>query len=353
MDNISRTRVLTAIDGARPDRVPTFDSFWTEFREAAVRELGLPGDVDLDDHFDIDICIAVADETPFPSAARTLRVDGDTRVQVDGWGRTVETRTGAFFYRELGVPINSRADVEGAVFEAPALDDRYAGFLRTVARNRDRRCVFVKTGGPFLRSAFMRGKAAFLEDIAGDPPFAKALADKVADHIIGIGLESLRRGDLWDNGLWIYDDMAYNDGPLFSPGSFETVFLPAYRRLVAAFKEAGCRRVIVHSDGDIRSLLDMLLDAGVDGINPVEPRAGMHLPTLKKQYGERLAWIGGMCNSQVLPLGPAAAIRRQTREILEAGADGGVAIGAHSIGPDIPVAHYVAYHEMVRAQAAR
>jgi hypothetical protein len=238
----------------------------------AAAELGLPGQVDLADHFGIDIAIAVADETPFPSACRVLRDDGDTRVAVVGSGRTVQTRAGAWFYRELEVAIGSRADLERLRFESPALDSRYGGFLRQVASQRDRRCVFVKTGGPFLRTAFLRGKAAFLEDIAADPGFARAQADRVADHIAQVGLESLARGDLWENGLWIYDDMAYNDGPLFSPASFERIFLPAYRRIVAAFKGAGCRRVVLHSDGDIRPLLDMLVDAGIDGINPVEPR---------------------------------------------------------------------------------
>ena len=349
MENPSRERVLRAIDGQRPDRVPTFDSFWTEFRAQVLTELGLDSEVDLDDHFGIDIAIAVADETPFPTASRVLREDGDTKVSVDGWGRTVETRTDAFFYRELSTSVEEPADLDRLRFEPATLDTRYTSFLRQVETQRDKRCVFCKTGGPFLRTAFLRGKAAFLQDIAADPDFARAQADRVADHITEVGLESLRRGDLYDTGLWIYDDMAYNDNPLFSPASFERVFLPAYRRMVAAFKGAGCQRVILHSDGDIRPLLDMVLDAGIDGINPVEPRAGMHLPTLKKQYGSRLAWIGGMCNSLVLPLGPPAAIRAQAEEILEAGADGGVAIGAHSIGPDIPVAHYLAYHDTVNA----
>ncbi|MBT7098286.1 hypothetical protein HN937_12970 [Candidatus Poribacteria bacterium] len=193
----------------------------------------------------------------------------------------------------------------------------------------------------------MRGKVDFLMDIAGDALFAKALADRVADHIIEIGVESLRRGELCDTGLWIYDDMAHNLQPFPSPASFESVFLPGYRRMVAAFKDAGAAQVILHSDGNIAPLLDMLIDAGIDGINPVEPKAGMHLPTLKERYGNRLSFIGGMCNSQTLPFGSEADIRAQTREIVDIASDGGAIIGAHSIGPDIPVRNYVAYHDTV------
>ncbi len=340
-------RVLATLEHRAPDRTPKFDSFWAEFASLAREELELPQDADLDDHFGIDITIAVADETPFPTRAEVISRDGDETVRRDGWGRIIRERAGAYFSEVLEVPIRRAGDVDRLAFDSPALDSRYDGFLRAVRANRGKRAVFCKTGGPFLRTSFMRGKVEFLMDIAGDPAFARAMADRVADHIIDIGVESLRRGDLHDTGLWIYDDMAHNLQPFPSPKSFEQVFLPAYRRMVRAFKDAGAARVILHSDGNIAPLLDMLVDAGIDGINPVEPKAGMDLPTLKERYGRKLSFIGGMCNSLTLPFGSPDAIRAQAREILDVASDGGVIIGAHSIGPDIPVASYVAYHDTV------
>ena len=233
------------------------------------------------------------------------------------------------------------------LFDSPYLDSRYEGFMKTVNALREKRCVFCKTGGPYIRTSFLRGKEAFLMDIAGDPEFAKAMADRVADHIIEIGKESLKRGQLYDTGLWIYDDMAYNHGTMMSPASFEKIFLPAYKRMVRAFKYAGAAKVILHSDGNIAPVLDMLIEAGIDGINPVEPRAGLNIAVLKRKYGTKLSFIGGMCNSRVLPGGTRSEIENQAVEIIEAARDGGVIIGAHSIGPDIPVRNYVFYHETV------
>jgi hypothetical protein len=123
-----------------------------------------------------------------------------------------------------------------------------------------------------MRTTYAHGESQFLMDIAGDPPLARALADKMADHLAAVGVEEMRRWLLHDTGIFIYDDMAYNGGPMFSPRSFEQVFLPAYRRMIRAYKEAGARYVFLHSDGDIRSLLDMLADAGIDGLNPLERR---------------------------------------------------------------------------------
>lgn len=345
-----KERVLAALDHRPPDRIPTFDSFWDEFRQNCVRELGLPAEVDLAAHFGTDVRIAVADETPFPTRRTVLADDGTTRTERDGWGRTIQTVRGAFFYRELEAAVAGPVDLDRLVFDAADLDQRYAGYEQEVRAWRDRWCVFCKTGGPYLRTTFLRGETAFLTDIAADPDFARALADRVADHITAVGLESLRRGDLWDTGLWIYDDMGNNRQPMMSPASFERVFLPAYRRMISAFKRAGAARVILHSDGNVGPLLEMLLDAGIDGINPVEPRAGLWLPALKARYGRRLALIGGMCNSHVLPEGPVERIREQAREIIEAGRDGGVVIGAHSIGPDIPVSHYLGYQDTVRTE---
>jgi len=345
-----KERVLAALSHLTPDRIPKFDSFWSEFASACRKELRLPPNTNLDDHFGIDITIAVADETPFPTKARTLWRSGGDTISRDSWGRTVRTRDGAYFYEVLEVPITTRAGLDRVAFDPPTMPERYGGFERVVAARRAKSAVFCKTGGPYLRTTFIRGETDFLMDCASDPEFAKALADRVADHIIEIGVESIRRGNLADTGLWIYDDMAFNDQPFVSPKSFERIFLPAYCRMVEAFRRAGARHVILHSDGNIGPLLDMLLDAGIDGINPVEPKASMSVVELKRRYGDRLSLIGGMCNANVLPFGAHAEIAQQAREIIECGRDGGVIIGAHSIGPDIPVASYCAYHDTVMSE---
>jgi len=342
----SKERVMMMLDHQKPDRIPKFDSFWSEFSEKCIKELNLPLMTNLDEYFSIDIGIVVADETPFPTRAKTLYQDSTGTISQNSWGCIVRTRPNSFFYEELDTIVKNKSDLDRIEFDSPYLDFRYKGFDPEKFRT-DRRCIFCKTGGPFLRSAHVRGKQNFLYDIAGDPEFAKALADRVADHIIEIGKESLRRGELFDTGLWIYDDMGSNLQPLMSPKSFEKIFLPAYKRMVKAFKSAGAKKVVLHSDGNIEPLLDMIIEAGIDAINPVEPKAGLNIPRLKAKYGKKLAYIGGMCNANVLPYGTFKDIELQANEIIECAKDGGVAIGAHSIGPDIPVKNYLHYHEFV------
>ena len=346
--NPSTQRVLAALAHQRPDRIPAFDGFWPETARSYREAFGIPKEQSLEDYFGIDIAIIVPDEAAFFSKARVVEERAEDVIRVDGWGRTVRALKSGYFSETLDVALKRPADLDRLAFDPPEADARYANCLRSLDANKARYCCFTKTGGPFLRTCFLRGEEDFLMDIAGDPAFAKALADRTADHLTAIGLESLRRFDLYHTGVWIFDDMCNNAQPMFSPRSFEQVFLPGYRRMVAAWKRAGARFVVVHSDGNLTPLLDMLIDAGVDGINPVEPKAGMDLAELKAHYGRHLAFIGGMCNAHVLPSGDREAVRRDTLRILEAGRDGGVAIGAHSIGPDIAPETYRLYHNLIQ-----
>jgi len=318
----SKERVMKALNFQRPDRIPTFED---------------------------DIQIVVADESPFPSRVETISEDSESKIYRDGWGSVVRTRSEGYFYEELDYLIKERSDLDKEEFDSPYLDSRYGGFDAEKFKASDR-CIFCKTGGPYIRSSFIRGKANFLMDIAGDPSFAKALTDKVADHLIEIGKESLRRGDLYDTGLWIYDDMGNNLQPMMSPTAFEKIFLPAYKRMVKSLKEAGAAKVCLHSDGNIMPILDMLVDAGIDGIHPVECKAGMSIPALKAQYGDRLAFIGGMCNARILPRGTREEIEAQAREIIAVARDGGVIIGTHSIGDDVSKENYDYYHQVVMTE---
>jgi uroporphyrinogen decarboxylase len=273
---------------------------------------------------------------------------------VDGWGRTIRQKAGSYFSETLEAPMPAGTDPDKVDYDSPDLDERYwradtrEQTLETLQQDKAKYFVFGTTGGPYLRNTFVRGEEQFLMDIAGDPALARVLADKMADHLIGIGREIIRRWSLYDTGMWISDDMAYNGGPMFSPKSFEKVFLPAYRKMVREFKSAGVKYVLLHSDGNIMPILDMLVDAGIDGLNPLEKRAGMDAVAIRNRH-PRLILTGGMCNTDTLIHGPAERIEKEARELIDLGRNGGVVIGAHSISPEIPLEHFIVYDRTCRA----
>ncbi len=93
----SKHRVMAALRHQRPDRIPTFDSFWEDFSARCSRELNLPEDMNPEDYFDIDIGIAIADETPFPTQRKILKQDGDWQIERDGWDALSKRRRGRIF----------------------------------------------------------------------------------------------------------------------------------------------------------------------------------------------------------------------------------------------------------------
>jgi len=345
----SKERTLAALRFEPPDRCPTFDEFWAEWGESVRERYAIPEGTSVEEHYEVDIRILFPDEGPYTTRARVVSESDEETIVITPWGATERQVKGAYFSEELEAPIKTPGDLDKNPFDPPELESRYEHMLDPVRYQPDKFCYFVKTGGPYLRNAFIRGTENWLMDIAGDEGFATELAMRMGRFLAQIGLEALSRWGQYDTGVWIFDDMAYNHGPMFSPASFERVLLPAYAHMVKSWKDAGASFVLLHSDGNIESLIPMLIDAGIDAFNPVEPRSGMDLVRLHEEYNGRAAFIGGMCNSLVLPNGPEEAIRRQARSIVEAGRVGGVIIGAHSIGPDISIEHYEAYLDEVRS----
>lgn len=348
-------RVLAACAFRRPDRIPRIDNFW-EVPEGWAERLGEPLEQIS------DVAIWCPNEGILPTRARRIEEKGGWVYEVDAWGRTVRRRAGAYFSETLEVALPPGADPDALTFDRPDLDLRFALYppdpqrgaytaqAATAAALREAKaqhCVFGKTGGPYLRSTYVRGETQFLIDIAADPSLARAIADKVGHLLTAVGVQEIHRWALQETGIWIFDDMAYNNGPMVSPGAFEEIFLPAYRRMIKAYKEAGARYVFFHSDGDVRLLLPMLVDAGIDGLNPLEPRAHMDIVALRRQY-PNLILAGGMDNSDTLLRGPAERVRAEARAIIDLGRDGGVIIGTHSISPEIPFELFYAYHETCR-----
>ncbi len=355
----SKERVLAACAFEAPDRIPRIEFFW-EYPKSWEERLGPVDRVN-------DVTIWSPNEGTFPTRARRIQEREGYTHEVDRWGRIIRYRRDAYFSQTLEVPIRDDIDIGTVQFDPPDLDLRFlqvetetildAPLIegardpltigRALQQAREQGCLFGKTGGPYLRSTYVRGEAQFLMDIGSDPGLAKALADKMADHLTAVGVQEIERWSLQETGMWIFDDMAYNSGPMFSPDSFEKVFLPAYRRMITAYKEAGARYVFFHSDGDIRLLLDMLIDAGIDGINPVEPRANMKMAELRKRY-PKLVLTGGMDNTGTLANGATESIQSEAREIIDVGRDGGVLIGSGSIGPDVPLENFAAYDGVCR-----
>jgi len=347
MESISQKIVEQALSFKTPDRLPVFESYWAEF--VNIWRMANPSvSAAIEDYYGIDLAIIVAKEEFFPLSMKEIKRDGEDVYKDDGWGRIIRTRPGTYFMEPVERLLNKPSDLDKLHFDPPNLDCRYGVLLDQAEPHRAKgRAVFVKIGGPFIRTSFFRGETEFLMDLACDEAFAREMVERVGEHLLQVGLESLKRADAYDFGVWIYDDMANINSPMFSPQVFERIFLPVYKHIVSTLKAAGARWVILHSDGNIGPVLDLLVEAGIDGINPVEAAAGLDVVSLLKKYYGKLRFIGGVCNTHVLPGNDKAQIKRHVEAIIEAGRNGGLIIGTHSIGPDITPQSYDYYRSII------
>lgn len=342
MNATSHDRVLTALRFERADRIPIWtpgfdDEFvkrWREFK-------GVGADAHPLTWYRHDTKILIGNERFFPSQAGFVRREGEYDISNNGWGCLVRSKPGGYFSEEIERVLNEPRDLDRIEFEPAALPSRYQGVAEAAERaHRKGKAAFSKIGGLYIRSHFLRGEDKLLMDMAGDEAFCDALFDKVTDHFEQMALETLRRTQTYETGLFVYDDMAGLKGPMFSPRMFARYFLPRYQRIIAACRAAGCQHFYFHSDGNVAPLLDLLLEAGFEGVNPLEPRCNPGLVELRRQYGRRLALIGGVCNTRILPRNDPSEIAAHLRPLIELAGQGGVVLGMASVPEEMPPAAY-------------
>jgi hypothetical protein len=108
--------------------------------------------------------------------------------------------------------------------------------------------------------------------------------------------------------LFAHEDMAGKSGPLFGPNEVNTFVKPYYRRVWDYLQAHGARLFDQDSDGNMEGVIPAFIDAGVNCMHPMEPAAGMDIVKLREQYGEQMAFIGGLDKH----------ILRQSKEAIEA-----------------------------------
>jgi len=159
--------------------------------------------------------------------------------------------------------------------------------------------------------------------------------------------------------IMVCDDIAYSGALMVSPEIMREEFIPNLKYMIEPFKKAGIK-VIFHSDGNLTELLDDLVEVGIDGLHPMEPKAGMSLNEVKKKYGmpgsePRLVLLGNVCCSTTLPRGTVEDVKREVRECIDAASPGGGYFIATSsmMGPDIPVENVLAFYDTAKEYGRR
>jgi uroporphyrinogen decarboxylase len=111
-------------------------------------------------------------------------------------------------------------------------------------------------------------------------------------------VETIRRAvetlkDRIDVVFW-WEDMAERHGPCVSPKLYREFFLPHYKRVTSYLAKNKIDRILMDSDGNINPILDLIVEAGISGLWPLEVNAGMDAVAIRKRYGNKLFLVGNL-----------------------------------------------------------
>jgi len=117
------------------------------------------------------------------------------------------------------------------------------------------------------------------------------------------------------DGYWMYEDLGYSNGLFCSPRILEELIFPYFKEMVGFFHDRDIP-VVLHSCGCVTEALPLIVDAGFDGLNPMEVKAGCDVLKYAEQYGDRLAFIGGL-DARILESGDRDLIRNEVVRLVE------------------------------------
>ncbi len=180
-----------------------------------------------------------------------------------------------------------------------------------------------------------------------DPAWFEEMVETLADCIIGTLTKVFETGGHFDAcGMW--EDMAYNAGPLMSVRHFKQYLVPHYRRITDFLHKNGVDVIWLDCDGNIEKLVPLWLDAGVNCMFPLEIGTwGADPVKYRQQYGKDLLLMGGF-DKHILARSKAE-IKHEIERLTPLVEEGGfIAFCDHRVPPDVPLDHYLFYLKTVR-----
>jgi uroporphyrinogen decarboxylase len=376
----SRERVLKALNHEVPDRVPidlggNQTGIHKNAYGALIEHLGF------DEEFEI---MDAVQQLARPSERVLERFRVDTRYVAAGpaasWkgGTVTVERDGRIWHDltdEFGVrwsmpddqnlymditfhPLADATLRDAADYPWPKGDDpsRFAGLRERALRIRNETPYAVVSGisGVIYENGwYLRGLEQWLCDLLTAPEFCEA----VLDQMLKYWLDWFRlfldvAGDIVDV-IMIGDDLAGQNGPLFSPEIYRRLVKPRQKRLVQYILSRTRAKIWYHTCGSCVAHIPDLIDNGIHILNPIQVGAkNMDPRELKRRFGKELSFWGGGCESQrILPRGTAADVAANVKSNLAALMPGGgyVFTGVHNIQGEVPPENIVALFDTAYA----
>jgi uroporphyrinogen decarboxylase len=367
-----RERVLTALSHRQPDRIPI------DFGATRASSIVVEGYQRIQSAFGVNTPIRLCDRMQRVVEVDEeilQRLDIDTRAIFPGgpsrnpsvdlrpdryrdyWGVERVQMPGSYYFEQSKYPLAGEitiADIRN--YPWPDADDPgfVAGLqerLQWLRANTD--CAVVLTlPAPFVHlSQYLRGFEDWYIDFAARSDILDALFDAVLETTMHIAKRQLEAVGRDVDIVYCSDDLGSQKSLQVSRDHYVRHIKPRHARYFRQVHDLSPAKILFHSCGSVASIVDDLIEIGVDILNPVQVAAvGMDPVELKRKYRGRIAFWGATDSQTTLPRGTAAEVNRMVEQRIEQLGEGGgyVLSSCHNIQPDVPLENILAMFKHAR-----
>jgi uroporphyrinogen decarboxylase len=346
-----RDRINTILNFEEPDRVglwiELFNETYTKWisdipYKLAIQKLGnemttIGGNLEIFPHGYDEITIALEEKY----VIKRDRRGGKKKIQ----GKVTH---------ELEIPVTSIDEFQVKFESFIDLDDPrritsdkypFKADLKKAIKNRQKYCFTnLWQTGPFeICRDFLGGISRVLSTMIRNPSLASYMFEAIAKYQARVCECFIEAGV---DGLILGEDLGYRKNTFFSSELYSKLLAPAHKKIFQPFRKLG-KPCILHSDGNVNSFIPDFIRIGVTALNPLEVKAGLDVIELKKKYGDKLVFIGGI-DVRTLASTKEKIKKEVTEKIGIAGQGGGYIIGPdHCIPPDVSFENFQFFRKLI------
>ncbi|MCK5878382.1 MAG: methyltransferase [Holophagae bacterium] len=307
----SKERIRAVVEHSQPEGIPTDMQCVGVVWEKLMKHYGLGSVKAVQDHFDIDIRIVQPSYTG-PELKSVVNERGETESStffgfrsVDVWNG-VEYTSNVVFHplEEMETP----EEVENYNWPVAEWFD-YEEVKRQCAEHEGR-AIRIGGIGAHQLATLMRGPEKVYLDMAANPDFAQTMFDKCLEFQLEYYDRMFKAADGQIDILCINDDFGTQISMLFSLEMWHSFFAENTRRLTDLAHKHGAF-FMQHSCGAVRPIIPEMIQCGVDVLDPIQKVVGMEPEGLKKDFGDQIAFHGGIDTQHLLPNGTPEQVRAE------------------------------------------
>lgn len=343
----SKERVRKAIEHKNPDKVPANFQCVQSVMEKLFKHYSYSEPEQVYQKFDIDIR-TVGPKYIGPEL-RTWYENGEKIIK-DFWGCKRKFRwTGKEYNSEIIYypfdEMNTIEQIKNYRWPSPDWFD-YESIKYQCDKHKDK-AIIMGHPGPFQVATDLRNMQKLFMDMALNPEFAHMIYDKMVEFELEYYERILIAGDGQIDILRPHDDYGTQHNLFFSLEMWKDFFKDNTSKLVNLAHKYGAYYQ-QHSCGAIRSIIPELIDCGVDVLEPIQKVKGMEPESLKREFGDKIAFHGGIDTQSILPFGTPEDVINETKYFIDTlNVSGGyILMASQSFEGDIPIENIEALYSV-------